>query len=119
VLGIDGGAMGITETGLTLEYGGISVGGGQLSFGASTRYQSALLADISPAVPTVPGFTTLQLRASYDISSFTIRLFADNVTNALGITSFTSPAVYGNRYGAIVSRPRTVGMSVQYLFRGK
>jgi hypothetical protein len=41
-------------------------------------------------------------------------LYVDNLTNQLGISSYTDPASYGYRYSAIVSRPRTIGVTVAY-----
>jgi len=43
-------------------------------------------------------------------------LYCDNVANALGITSYQDPALFGNRNQAIISTPRTVGLSVAYSF---
>jgi hypothetical protein len=45
-------------------------------------------------------------------------LYCDNVTNNLGIGAYTDPALYGNRWQAVVSRPRTVGITVGYSFKG-
>ena len=41
-------------------------------------------------------------------------LYLDNVTNNLGTTSYQDPAIFGNRAQAIVSQPRTVGLTVSY-----
>ena len=34
-----------------------------------------------------------------------------------GINSYTDPAIYGNRFQAVVSQPRTVGVTVGYSFK--
>jgi hypothetical protein len=41
----------------------------------------------------------------------------NNITNNLGINSYTDPAIYGNRVQAVVSQPRTVGITVGYSFK--
>jgi hypothetical protein len=40
-----------------------------------------------------------------------------NLTNILGISSYSDPAIYGNRYQAIVSQPRTFGITLAYSFK--
>jgi hypothetical protein len=35
----------------------------------------------------------------------------------LGITAYQDPAVFGNRYMAIVSQPRTIGLKIGYSFK--
>jgi hypothetical protein len=44
-------------------------------------------------------------------------VYMDNITNNLGITSYSDPALYGNRYQAVVSTPRTVGVTFGYSFK--
>jgi hypothetical protein len=45
-------------------------------------------------------------------------LYVDNLTNNVGINSYSDPANYGANYQAIVSRPRTIGFTVGYSFKG-
>jgi hypothetical protein len=46
-------------------------------------------------------------------------LYCNNVTNQIGINSFSDPANYGAAsYQAIVSQPRTIGFTVGYSFKG-
>ena len=50
---------------------------------------------------------------------WTATLFVNNLTNTLGITSYSDPAIFGNRAQAIVSTPRTFGVTVAYSFKEK
>jgi outer membrane receptor protein involved in Fe transport len=75
-----------------------------------------VLPAISESIPVVPGYTMLGARASYVVSHWTGTLYVDNITNNLGITSFSDPANYGQNYQAIISRPRTVGFTIGYKF---
>jgi hypothetical protein len=44
-------------------------------------------------------------------------VFGKNLTNNLGVTSYQDPAIYGNRAQAIVSQPRTIGLTVSYSYK--
>jgi outer membrane receptor protein involved in Fe transport len=99
-----------------VEYGHIAVGEGQMRFAVDARYQSRVLPAISESIPVVPGYTMVGARASYVVSHWTGTLYVDNLTNNLGITSFSDPANYGQNYQAIISRPRTVGFTIGYKF---
>ncbi len=101
---------------VSLEYGHIGLAGGELSFSISAHYQSALLPALSATVPTVPGYTMLNTYARFDTAHWSASVYVNNVTDNLGITSYSDPAVFGNRYQAIVSQPRTVGMTLSYSF---
>ncbi len=102
---------------LTLEYGHIAVAGGELSFAATAHYQSSVLPAISATIPTVPGFTMVDLRARYELPHWYAMAYVDNVTNNLGITSYSDPAIFGNRYQAVVSRPLTIGVTFGYSYK--
>ena len=101
---------------INLEYGHIPLVGGELSFAVNAHYQSALLPALSATVPTVPGYTMIDTRVRYDSVHWAASVYVDNLTDNLGITSYSDPAIFGNRFQAIVSRPRTVGMTVSYSF---
>jgi len=102
---------------LGLDYGHIRLAGGELRFAADAHYQSSVLPALSSTVPQVPGYTMVDARTAFDLPHWTVMLYVDNVTNNLGITSFQDPAIYGNRYMAIVSQPRTYGFTVSYSFQ--
>ena len=53
-------------------------------------------------------------RLAFARSHWITTLYVNNVTDNLGITSYQDPAIFGNRAQAIVSQPRTVGLSVSY-----
>ena len=61
----------------------------------------------------------LDARASYALSHWVGTVYVDNLTNTVGVNSYSDPANYGPRtYQAIVSRPRTYGLTVGYSFKG-
>ena len=87
---------------------------GELQFGVSGHYQSAVLPALSATVPIVGGYVMVNTRLAYSCSHWLTTLYVNNVTNNLGITSYQDPAIFGNRAQAIVSQPRTVGLTVSY-----
>ena len=103
----------------SLEYGNVFLGGGEWRYAISAHYQSSVLPALSETVPTVSGFTMLDTRLSYSRAHWVASLFCNNVTNTLGITSYQDPAQFGNRAQAIISTPRTVGLTIGYSFKEK
>ncbi len=99
---------------IALEYGHVPVGDGELRVTANTHYQSSLLPALSATIPIVPGYTTVGARAAYLISHWTTTLYVDNLTNQVGVNSYTDPIQWGKYYQALVSRPRTYGFTVSY-----
>ncbi len=104
---------------VTLEYGHVELLGGEWRYGITAHYQSSVLPALSATVPTVPGFTMIDTRLSFARSAWITTLYINNLTDNLGITSYQDPAIFGNRAQAIVSRPRTFGMTFGYSFGGK
>jgi iron complex outermembrane recepter protein len=100
-----------------LEYGHVELAGGELRYAISGHYQGPLRPALSATIPTVGGYTTLDTRASFTLSHWITSLYVDNLTNVLGVTSYSDPFYFGNRYSALVSRPRTVGVTVGYSFK--
>ena len=75
----------------------------------------------SPTNPDVkaPALTTLNLRAGVTFKNYSVQLRADNVTNALGYTSFVTSRLFPGQPVptlATVSRPRTLTLSVSATF---
>ena len=100
-----------------LKYGDIPVGPGTMRFAVNAYYRSALLPALSATIPTVPGYTMLGARATYQQAHWQATLYGDNLTNALGVNSYTDPVQWGQYYQALVSRPRTIGLTLTYRFR--
>jgi len=98
------------------EYRQIAFVGGEWRFAINVHYQSSVLPTLSETSPIVPGFTMLDTRLSYARSRWVTSLFCNNVTNNLGITSYQDPIQFGNRAQAIISQPRTVGLSIAYSY---
>lgn len=69
----------------------------------------------------LPGYTLLDLRAGADLgSTWRLEAYVDNVTNSQGISGFTyTKAFLPHNYAYFVSRPRTVGINVNYAFEGQ
>jgi outer membrane receptor protein involved in Fe transport len=101
-----------------LEYGHIELSGGELSFALNGHYQSVVIPALSATIPHVPGYTMADARATYTLSHWRGSLYVDNLTNNVGVNSYSDPANYGKNYEAIVSQPRTIGFTVGYSFKG-
>jgi iron complex outermembrane receptor protein len=97
-----------------LEYGHVPIAGGELRCAVNAHYQSALIPALSATIPTVAGYTVLGARVGYAQSHWQSTLYVDNLTNQLGINSYTDPIQWGKYYQALVSRPRTVGFTIGY-----
>jgi iron complex outermembrane receptor protein len=97
-----------------LEYGHVSIGPGELRLAADAYYRSQELPALSVTIPTVPSYTMIGARASYAWSHWTTTLWGDNLTNRIGVNSYTDPVQWGKYYQALVSRPRTFGLTVTY-----
>jgi len=102
---------------ITLAYGHVELFGGEWRYSISAHYQSRVLPALSATVPTVPGYTMVDTRLSFARSNWFTTLYVNNLTDNLGITSFQDPALFGNRAQAIVSQPRTVGLTLGYSFK--
>jgi iron complex outermembrane receptor protein len=97
-----------------LEYGHVQVGEGEMRFAVNARYQSSMVPALSATIPTVAGYTTLGARASYAQSHWVSTIYVDNLTNQIGINSYTDPIQWGKYYQALASRPRTIGLTIAY-----
>ena len=104
---------------LGLEYAHMQFAGGELRYSLDSHYQSKLLSSISATAPVVPGYTMLDGRISFTRSHWLASVYVDNITNTLGINAITDPTFWGNRTQAVVSRPRTVGLTLGYAFKEK
>ena len=102
---------------LGLEYGHVPFAGGELRYGINGHYQSRIIPALSATVPSVPGYVTLDTRASFTRSHWVTTVYIDNLTDVLGISSYADPSIYGKYYQAVVSRPRTIGVTVGYSFK--
>jgi len=98
----------------TLAYEHVHVGEGELRFAVNAHYQSSLIPALSATIPTVGGYTIVGARASYTRSHWNSTLYVDNLTNQLGVNSYTDPSQWGKYYQALVSRPRTIGITIGY-----
>jgi iron complex outermembrane receptor protein len=101
-----------------LEYGHVEMAGGEMRYTVNAHYQSSLIPALSATIPKVAGYTMVDARASYTLSHWMGTVYADNLTNRVGINSYSDPTNYGPNYQAIVSRPRTIGFTVGYSFKG-
>jgi outer membrane receptor protein involved in Fe transport len=100
-----------------LEYGHIPLAGGELRYAIDGHYQSSVLPALSATIPIVPGYTIVDTRMSFAESHWTATVYVNNLTNNLGIVAYQDPVLFGNRYSAIVSQPRTVGFTIGYSFK--
>jgi outer membrane receptor protein involved in Fe transport len=103
---------------MNLNYGHIPLADGELGFQADAHYRSSLIPALSATIPRVPGYTMVDTRATFTKSHWLASLYIDNVTNQLGVSSYSDPYNYGTNYQAIVSTPRTYGVNFGYSFKG-
>jgi len=102
---------------VSLDYGHMPFAGGQFLYAIAAHYQSDVIPALSATVPTVAGYTMLDTRLTYTHTHWMGSVYVNNVTNNLGISAYSDPAIFGNRYQAVVSQPRTVGFTVGYSFK--
>ncbi len=102
---------------LALEYGGVEVGSGDLNFAVSAHYQSSIVPALSFDIPTVAGYVMMDTRVTYTLPHWQVAAYCNNVTNRLGINSYSDPYNYAQFYQALVSQPRTIGMTFGYSFK--
>jgi outer membrane receptor protein involved in Fe transport len=103
---------------LGFEYGHVQFAGGDWRAAVNAHYQSALIPALSATVPTVAGYTMVDTRLSYSVSHVMATFFVNNVTDNLGINSYSDQQIFGNRVQAVVSQPRTYGLTLGYSFKG-
>jgi outer membrane receptor protein involved in Fe transport len=99
------------------EYGHVPLAGGELRYAINAHYQSETTSALSSSIPPVAGYTMVDTRLSFAWPHWVATAYVDNVTNNIGITAYQDPAVFGNRYMAIVSQPRTIGLKIAYTFK--
>lgn len=104
---------------LSLQYSHMQFAGGEFRYSISGRYQSSLVPALSASIPTVSGYTMLDTRLGYTHANWDATLYVDNVTNRLGINSYSDPFNYAQFYQAVVSTPRTVGLTLSYSLKGE
>ncbi len=100
-----------------LAYEHVRLADGELRMAINAHYQSSLIPALSATIPTVAGYAILGARASFTRSHWVSTIYVDNLTNQLGINSYTDPIQWGRNYQALVSRPRTIGFTVGYSVR--
>jgi outer membrane receptor protein involved in Fe transport len=100
-----------------IEYGHIPLAGGELLYAINAHYQSSEKSALSASIPIVPGYTMVDTRLSYAWPHWVVTAYANNITNNLGILAYQDPAFNGNRYMAIISQPRTIGLRASYSFK--
>jgi iron complex outermembrane recepter protein len=102
----------------TLTYGNIMIANGEMRYSVSAHYQSRVTPALSATIPVVPGYTMVDTRLSYAYSHYEITAYCNNLTNNLGISSYSDPFNYSpQNYQAIVSQPRTLGLTLVYSFK--
>jgi outer membrane receptor protein involved in Fe transport len=90
---------------------------GQWALAVTAHYQSDVVPALSASVPTVPGFMMLDARLRYTRGHWVTTLYGNNLNNTLGVTAYQDPALFGNRNQAVVSQPRTIGVTLGYSFQ--
>jgi iron complex outermembrane recepter protein len=100
-----------------LTYGNVMIGNGELRYAINAHYQSSVVPALSATIPVVAGYTMVDTRLSYTLPHWVVTAYCNNLTNNLGISSYSDPFNYAQFYQAIVSQPRTIGVTVGYSFK--
>jgi outer membrane receptor protein involved in Fe transport len=100
-----------------LDVGHIALAGGELRYAINAHYQSQVSSGLSSSIPPVAGYTVADTRLSFALPHWVVTGYVNNLTNNLGVTAYQDPIVFGNRYLAIVTQPRTIGLTVSYWFK--
>ena len=100
---------------LTIEH--LMLAQGEVTYSLSAHYQSSLIPALSASIPTVPGYAMFDTRLTWDIPHWTLAAYCNNLTNRIGVSSWSDPYNYASFYQAVVSTPRTVGISASYRFK--
>ncbi len=89
------------------------------SLGATLRFRSDMPSSFpgSTTDPSIkiPSLTTLDLRAGLSFGKYSVQLRAENVTNAFGYNTVSTPRLYAGQSvptGGSVNRPRTFALAV-------
>ena len=101
-----------------LEFGHFDLAGGELLYGIDARYRGRIVSSISETAPIVPPYHMLDTRLTYTKSHLLATVYVNNLTNTLGINAITDPLFWGNRTSAVISQPRTFGLTLGYSFKG-
>jgi len=102
---------------IELEYGHMPLAGGYLLYAINGHYQSSMSSALTTTALTVAGYTMLDTRLTFNRANWLATLYVHNLTNTLGINAYADPAIYGNRAEAVISQPRTVGVTLGYSFK--
>ena len=101
----------------TLTYGHVMLLDGELAYRSAPTTKASVLPALSVDIPTVAGYATVDTRVTWDLTHWTLAAYCNNLTNNLGISSWEDPYNYASFYQAVVSTPRTVGVSASYRFK--
>jgi iron complex outermembrane recepter protein len=101
-----------------LEFGHFDLAGGELLYAIDARYRGRIISSISETAPIVPPYHMVDTRITYTKSHMLATVYVNNVTNTLGINAITDPLFWGNRTSAVISQPRTFGLTLGYSFKG-
>ena len=106
---------------LNLDYKWHAFGDYVASAGASWTYTGTRYTGFSPSAPVeahvkLPTYETLQLRFGVDNGRYNAQVYADNLTNARGITEFANNGGANQTGIATFIRPRTIGVELGLKF---
>ena len=65
----------------------------------------------------MPGYTTVDTRLTWQVAHWMLAAYCNNLTDRIGISSWSDPFNYASVYQAVVSTPRTLGVTASYRFK--
>jgi iron complex outermembrane recepter protein len=87
----------------------------QMSGNYRSRFNTAI-DPVSPEFARLRGFLLAGASVGVESEQFSLDIFADNIFNTTGITTFSSPLVVGRNAASYISRPRTIGIRTSAKF---
>ena len=103
---------------LNVDYTWNGSGGYAGNVGASWTYTGVRYTGFSPSVATtephvkLPTYNTLRVQVGLDNGKYSAEVYADNLTNSRGITSYSNSGGHAQTGLAVFIQPRTVGVQL-------
>ncbi|MBN7796574.1 TonB-dependent receptor [Parahaliea mediterranea] len=90
--------------------------GWELVYGVNASYRSDAESSLETSKVTLDGFWLVNAGLNLNADQWSLRAFVNNVADERGLTAADSAELWGPRANAIVSTPRTFGLSARFHF---
>ena len=90
--------------------------GGEVVYGLNGSYRSATESSLDVYSVKMDSFWLWNAGVAYNVEQWDVRLFLNNIADERGLLGAESDLLWGPRANAVVSTPRTYGVSASYRF---